>query len=71
MVMVRAFHDDDCPLGENGRRAYWEAREAFASTPPEARSTDADRIALAFAEHELEEKQVCTCGLDKVKFCFG
>lgn len=71
MVMVRAFHDDDCPLGENGMRAYQEAREAFASTPSEALSNVEDRIDLAIAEAELESKQVCTCGLDKVKFCFG
>lgn len=69
--MVRAFHDDDCPLGEAGTFAYLEAREALAGTPPEARSTLADQKALAQAEYELEQKQVCTCGLDKVKFCFG
>jgi len=60
--LTKYFHHPDCPLGENGLRAYWGARDAFASTPPEARATDADREALAIAESELEEKQKCTCG---------
>jgi hypothetical protein len=56
------LHDFDCPLGVNGLRAYWEAREAFASMPPEARATEADREATAVAELELEQKQKCNCG---------
>lgn len=70
MVMIRAYHDDDCPLGTNGLLAYHEAREALAATPQEARSTPEDQAALALAEFELEATRVCTCGLDKVKFCF-
>lgn len=61
-MRIRIEHDFDCPLGENGFRAYWEAREALASTPPEARATQADREALAMAEAELELKMVCNCG---------
>lgn len=56
-------HDFDCPLGVNGLRAYWEARDAFSSMPPEARATADDREALAIAEHELESKQKCNCGM--------
>lgn len=63
-MKIRFEHDPDCPLGENGLRAYWEAREALASTPPEARTTQADEEALAMAEFELEHKQRCNCGLD-------
>jgi len=55
-------HDDDCPLGREGLRAYWEARDALSSTPPEARATPEDQEALAVAEFELECKQVCECG---------
>ena len=62
-MVIKFLHDDDCPLGTNGLRAYQEAREAFASTPPEACRTEEDLIALAFGEWELEQKQVCTCGL--------
>jgi hypothetical protein len=66
MVMrIGIFHDYDCPLGVNGLRAYWEAREALSSTPPEARATAEDRFALAEAERELEEKQICNCGLKR------
>lgn len=60
--LTKYFHHPDCPLGENGLRAYWEARDAFSSTPPEARATEADRITLAFAEQQLEENQKCNCG---------
>jgi len=48
-------HDADCPLGINGLRAYVEARDAFATMPPEARSTEKDRRALAAAEFELDQ----------------
>jgi predicted RNA-binding Zn-ribbon protein involved in translation (DUF1610 family) len=57
------FHHPDCPLGENGTRAYFEARDALSNLPPEARATDADREAIAIAEHELEATRVCKCGL--------
>jgi hypothetical protein len=57
-------HDYDCPKGINGLRSYWEAREAFAAMPPEAKTTEADKIALAIAESELESKQRCTCGAE-------
>jgi hypothetical protein len=60
-VKILIEHDHDCPLGVNGLRAYQEAREAFAGTPPEARATDQDRAALAQAEQEFELKQVCRC----------
>lgn len=60
-------HSDDCPLGVNGLRAYSEARDAFASTPPEARATEQDREALSIAEHELEAAQVCKCGMDRAE----
>jgi hypothetical protein len=52
-------------MGENGLRAYAEARDAFSSMLPEARSTEADQRALAIAEQELEAKQVCICGLPR------
>lgn len=54
-------HDDDCPLGVNGLRAYDEARAAFSTPVPEL--VPQDRVDLAIAEHELEEKQRCTCGM--------
>lgn len=57
-------HDDNCPKGENGLRAYWEARDALSSTPPEARATEEDRFSLLMAEAELEQKQRCNCGLE-------
>jgi hypothetical protein len=57
-------HHPDCPKGLNGLRAYWEARDALSSTPPEACSTSEDRIALICAENELERKQVCICGAE-------
>lgn len=57
------MHHDDCPFGVNGLRAYWEARDALASLPPEALATYEDKIAAATAAYELEEKQVCTCGV--------
>lgn len=60
-------HDADCPLGRNGLRAYVEARDAFATMPPEARSTEKDRRALAAAEFELDQKQICTCGALKLQ----
>ena len=60
-------HDADCPLGINGLRAYVEARDAFATMPPEARSTEKDRRALAAAEFELDQKQICTCGALKLQ----
>jgi hypothetical protein len=56
------LHDDDCPLGTNGLRAYWEARDALSSLPPEARSTPEDKMAIALADIELEWKQICNCG---------
>src|SRR5947208_12909452 len=58
-------HDDDCPLGRNGLRAYWEARDALKDLPPEARATGKDREAIAQAEFELECRQACTCGAEK------
>jgi hypothetical protein len=63
---VKIEHHEDCPFGTSGLRAYWEARDAFSSTPPEARVTEEDRVALAKAERELEEKQVCRCGVPEV-----
>ena len=60
--LTKYFHHPDCPLGENGLRAYWEARDAFASFGALPEATEADRIALAIAENELEEKRKCTCG---------
>jgi hypothetical protein len=62
-MKIKLEHDDDCPKGLNGLRAYSEARDAFASLPPEAHATPQDREANAIAEHELEAKQVCTCGV--------
>lgn len=62
-MQIRLEHDANCPLGVNGLRAYWEARDALSSTPPEARATEHDRADLAAAEFELEEKQRCTCGV--------
>lgn len=56
-------HDFDCPLGVNGLSAYWEARDALSSLPPEARATEEDLVAIAIAGYELEASQVCTCGL--------
>lgn len=61
-MRVRFEHDDNCPLGENGLRAYDEARDALAYTPPEALATEQDRIAHMMATVELEDKQRCTCG---------
>jgi len=60
-MQIITIHDPNCPLGENGLRAYWEARDALSSTPPEARATEKDREALAIAEMELESKQRCNC----------
>lgn len=64
--LTKYFHHPDYPLGENGLRAYWEARDAFSSTPPEARATDEDKIALAIAEQQLEDNQKCRCGLSQL-----
>lgn len=61
-MRIKVEHDADCPLGENGLRAYWEAADTLACTPPEARATEQDREALHLAEHELEARQVCNCG---------
>lgn len=57
-------HDDECPLGTDGLRAYSEARDAFTSTPPEARRSQKDIEDLFMAEAELELRQKCTCGAD-------
>lgn len=65
MAKIIILHDDDCPQGTNGLRAYAEARDAFASTPPEARATDKDRADLAAAEYELEKAQECNCGAER------
>lgn len=70
-MKIRYEHDPDCPLGENGLRAYWEAREALASTPPEARATQADKEALAMAEFELEQKARCNCGALAAQLALG
>jgi hypothetical protein len=64
-MKIIVSHDDDCPLGTNGLRAYSEARSAFSSMPPEAIATQEDREGLAMAELALEEKQVCICGADQ------
>ena len=53
-------HDANCPLGENGLRAYWEARDALSDIPPEY--TLEDRIAHSAACQQLEDIQVCRCG---------
>jgi hypothetical protein len=55
-------HDDDCPLGTNGLRAYWEARDALLSTVPGASRTAKDREALLQADFELEQTMRCKCG---------
>ena len=60
---IKMIHHSDCPLGENGLRAYWEARDALSSLPPEARNTEEDKVAIAIAEFQLEQIQVCRCGL--------
>jgi hypothetical protein len=59
-----AIHDADCPLGENGLRAYSEATDALMNLPPEARATTKDRADIAQALFELETKQVCRCVQD-------
>jgi hypothetical protein len=61
------LHDDDCPRGTNGLRAYSEAREAMSSCAAVPELTGEDRADLAAAEWELERKQVCTCGKDRQK----
>lgn len=66
-MKVTIEHDDDCPLGTNGLRAFDEAADALASTPPEARATRKDKFAIADAWSELQEKQFCTCGADALK----
>ena len=58
-------HDDDCPLGTNGLRAYHEACAALSSLPPEARNTDKDHADIAQAWFELEEHHKCNCGCDQ------
>jgi hypothetical protein len=61
-MLIILQHDDDCPLGVNGLRAYAEACEALASTPQEARTLPEDKIALAAAWVDLEKHHRCTCG---------
>lgn len=61
-MKITVHHGENCPLGENGLRAYQEARDALTNTPPEARATLDDRAALAQAEYDLEQRQVCNCG---------
>ena len=58
-------HDDNCPLGPAGLRMFDEAADALASTPPEARATSEDRLALALAWSQLQWKQRCNCGADE------
>lgn len=69
-MQIVILHDPNCPKGENGLRAYWEARDALSSTPPEARATDEDKIALVLAAIQLEQNQVCMCGAERAK-AFG
>lgn len=59
-------HHPDCPLGVNGMRAYWEACEALADTPPQFRSTPEDAAAWHQACQELVLSHTCTCGLEGV-----
>lgn len=65
-MRVRILHDEGCPLGTNGLRAYQEAREAFASLPPEARATEEDILANGIAELELELLMKCNCGASRI-----
>lgn len=60
-------HDEDCPLGVNGLRAFDEAAYALASLPPEALVTRQDKFARAQAWMDLEAKQHCTCGADEAR----
>jgi DNA-binding NtrC family response regulator len=60
-MQIKILHDDNCPLGTNGLQAYAEARDAFSTMPPEVCNTEELREALAVAETELEEAQVCKC----------
>lgn len=61
-MRVVVLHDYDCPLGENGLRVFDEAADALASTPPEARHSHEDKIALAQAWEQLNMTQSCRCG---------
>ena len=57
-------HDFDCPLGSLGLVMFSQAVDELANTPPEARTTIADKKALLDAWRHLDSKQVCTCGCD-------
>lgn len=61
-MRIVVLHDYSCPLGDNGLRAFDEASDALANTPPEARANVEDKLALAAAWVALMDAQVCNCG---------